>query len=101
MPLVVNQTSNFFEGVNPMTSNPIVQTEPTHSEHGQDLAEFFQEDNRKYSTMRAMSFIALIAAIVFGTISIIEHDSDGKYITTAFLVAAFAPKAIQRYAERP
>jgi intracellular septation protein A len=51
--------------------------------------------------MRAMSFIALIAAIVFGAITIISNDSEGKYITTAFLVAAFAPKAVQRFAERP
>jgi len=51
--------------------------------------------------MRAMSFIALIAAIVFGAITITSNDSEGKYITTAFLVTAFAPKAVQKFAERP
>lgn len=50
--------------------------------------------------MRAMSFMALIAAIVFGAITITSNDPDGKEITTAFLVAAFAPKAVQRFAER-
>jgi hypothetical protein len=50
--------------------------------------------------MRAMSFIALIAAIVFGAMTITSKDSDGKYMTTAFLVAAFAPKAVQKFAER-
>ncbi|HSF75612.1 MAG TPA: hypothetical protein VLA84_17590 [Microcoleus sp.] len=49
--------------------------------------------------MRAMSFIALIAAIVFGAIAITSNDSEGKYITTAFLVAAFAPKAVHKFAE--
>jgi len=47
-----------------------------------------------------MSFIALIAAIVFGAITITSNDADGKEITTAFFVAAFAPKAVQRFAER-
>jgi hypothetical protein len=47
-----------------------------------------------------MSFMALIAAIVFGAITITSNAPDGKEITTAFLVAAFAPKAVQRFAER-
>lgn len=84
-----------------MTHSSIVETQSNSSEHGKDLAEFFQGDNEKYSTMRAMSFIALIAAIVFGAITITSNDSEGKYITTAFLVAAFAPKAVQKFAERP
>lgn len=84
-----------------MTHSSIVETQPNSSEHGKELAEFFQEDNGKYSTMRAMSFIALIAGIVFGAITITSKDSEGKYITTAFLVAAFAPKAVQRFAENP
>jgi hypothetical protein len=83
-----------------MTHSSGVETQPNSSEHGKELAELFQEDNGKYSTMRAMSFIALIAAIVFGAITITSNDSEGKYITTAFLVAAFAPKAVQRFAER-
>ena len=83
-----------------MTPPSIIETQPNHSEHGKEIAEFFQEDNGKYSTMRAMSFIALIAAIVFGAMTMISKDSEGKYITTAFLVAAFAPKAVQRFAER-
>lgn len=86
-----------------MTHSSSIDTQPKSSEpeHGKELAELFQEDNGKYSTMRAMSFIALIAAIVFGAITITSNDSEGKYITTAFLVAAFAPKAVQRFAERP
>lgn len=82
-----------------MTPSSAGETQPTHPEHGQELAEFFQEDNGKYSTMRVMSFIALIAAIVFGAMTMVDKDSEGKYITTAFLVAAFAPKAVQRFAE--
>jgi len=46
-----------------------------------------------------MSFMTLIAAIVLGAITITSNNSDGKEITSAFLVAAFAPKAVQRCAE--
>jgi hypothetical protein len=84
-----------------MAHSSILETLSNSSEHGQELDEFFQENNGQYSAMRAMSFIALIAAIVFGTITITSKNSDGKYITTSFLVAAFAPKAVQKFAERP
>jgi len=43
--------------------------------------------------------MTLIAALVFGAITITSNDSEGKEITTAFLVAGFAPKAVQRFAE--
>ena len=85
---------------NQATSPSRIEAQANPSEHGKELAEFFQEDNGKYSTIRAMSFIALIAAIVFGAMTMTSKDAEGKYITTAFLVAAFAPKAVQRFAER-
>jgi len=83
-----------------MTEGSSVKAQSTNANHGQELSEFFQEDNGKYSTMRAMSFIALIAAIVFGAMTMLNKDSEGRYITTTFLVAAFAPKAVQRFAEK-
>jgi hypothetical protein len=83
-----------------MTHYSLGETQPNSSEHGKKLAEILQGNNGKYSTMRAMSFIALIAAIVFGAITITNNDPDGTEITIAFLVAAFAPKAVQRFAER-
>ena len=83
-----------------MTHSSGVETQPNSSEHGKELAEFLQGNNGKYSTMRAMSFMAPLAAIMLGAITITSNDSDGKEITMAFLVAAFAPKAIQRFAER-
>jgi hypothetical protein len=84
-----------------MTHSAILEATANSAEPGQELAEFLQEDNGHYSAMRAMSFIALIAAIAFGAITITSKNSDGKYITTSFLVAAFAPKAVQKFAERP
>jgi hypothetical protein len=55
--------------------------------------------------MRMMSVISLIASIAFGLIEILRpvstmrDDMNGLYITMAFLVAAFAPKAVQKFAE--
>jgi hypothetical protein len=65
-------------------------------------AELFEEDNGNISSMRLMSFVALIAAIIFGFLTILLNDvnsSNGIYITFGFLLAAFAPKALQKFAE--
>lgn len=63
---------------------------------------FFEEDNGNKSSMRLMSFTALLASISFGLITILLEgsDSDGVYITFGFLIAAFAPKAVQKFAEQ-
>lgn len=52
--------------------------------------------------MRLMSMTALIAAIVFGLITLLHdeaNDANGLYLTASFLIAAFAPKALQKFAE--
>ena len=55
------------------------------------------------SSMRVMSFIALFASIAFGLITILHsaasQNENGIYITISFLIAAFAPKALQKFAE--
>jgi hypothetical protein len=84
-----------------MTHSSLGETKPNSSRTWKGICrKFLQGNNGKYSTMRAMSFIALMAAIVFGAITITSNDPDGTEITIAFLVAAFAPKAVQRFAER-
>lgn len=62
---------------------------------------FFLEDNGNKSWMRAMCFVALLMSIAFGYLTIIKGAAagDGLYITLMFLVAAFAPKAVQKFAE--
>ena len=60
------------------------------------------DDRGKRSMMRLMSFIALIASIWFAWMTLIDSNSmsnEGVYITTAFLLAAFAPKALQKFIE--
>lgn len=66
---------------------------------------FFNDDNGNLSSMRLMSFIALIAAIFFGGLTLSPQvAADDKWqgfsITTCFVLAAFCPKALQKFAER-
>jgi hypothetical protein len=62
---------------------------------------FLKDDEGKPSSMRLMSLIALFASIGFGwmTLSSNATSQNGVYITTAFLLAAFAPKALQKFIE--
>lgn len=60
------------------------------------------DDRGKRSMMRLMSFIALIASIWFAWMTLtdsITTSNEGVYITTTFLLAAFAPKALQKFIE--
>jgi hypothetical protein len=64
---------------------------------------FLEDDRGSPSSMRLMSVIALIASIVFGLLTtlhpVANQGTNGLYITMAFLLAAFAPKALQKFAE--
>ena len=62
---------------------------------------FMKEDNGNFSSMRLMSLIALISAISFGGITLAnpEVKDVGTNLTFSFLVAAFTPKAVQKFAE--
>ena len=64
---------------------------------------FLEDHQGNSSSMRLMSFTALLAAIAFGVITLYkfggEMSWDGLYLTTAFLIAAFAPKSLQKFAE--
>lgn len=63
---------------------------------------YLDDHTGKPSSMRLMSMLALIASIIFGFIIILNKSADtanGLYITVLFLLAAFAPKALQKFAE--
>ena len=67
------------------------------SQHG-----YLTDDHGHPSSMRLMSMVALVAAIAFGSITLLHapaDDTNGLYLTALFLVAAFAPKALQKFAE--
>jgi len=60
----------------------------------------FKDHTGKKSTMRIMCFVALLGALVFAYMTITGHGgADGSIITLQFLVAAFAPKAVQKFTE--
>jgi hypothetical protein len=63
-------------------------------------AKFFQEDNGNLSSMRLMCFISLVASILFGILTIYTKNQDGIIVTFGFLLGAFAPKAVQKFAEQ-
>jgi hypothetical protein len=68
---------------------------------------FFEEDSGNRSAMRLMSMLALLTAIAFGAINLLaaigllgsNGGGDAITITFGFLIAAFAPKAVQKFAE--
>ena len=64
-------------------------------------AGFLQEANGTYSSMRLMSVLALGAAVVFGVLTVLHPSSEiGLYLTGLFLLAAFAPKVLQKALEQ-
>ena len=60
---------------------------------------FLEEAPGDKSSMRLMCFISLVAAMVFGFLEI-KAKVPMPYVTTMFLVGAFAPKAVQKFAEK-
>ena len=55
----------------------------------------------KMSSMRVMSFMSLFASFGAGYFTIMQDSSgNGVYITSAFLLGAFCPKALQAFFER-
>lgn len=66
-----------------------------------DGINFFDEGQENKSAMRLMCFVSLLASIAFGLLTILREAGDsGIYITMGFLLGAFAPKALQKFAEK-
>ncbi len=60
---------------------------------------FFTDSAGNPSSMRLNSHLSLWAAFISGGATIYLGTPDGVFITTMFLVGAFAPKAVQKFAE--
>ena len=64
------------------------------------MTGYLDEEEGAHSSMRLMCIISLAASIGFGLLTILRPaGGDGVYITMAFLLGAFAPKALQKFAE--
>lgn len=60
---------------------------------------FLSDHTGKNSMMRLMSFLSMLTSIGFGYMTLKLSSDQGIYITTTFLLAAFAPKALQKFVE--
>ena len=62
---------------------------------------FFEDDKGNSSSMRLMSMLALIVAAGLACVEVFEWGSaeSKTELVLYFLVAAFAPKAVQKFAE--
>ena len=70
----------------------------THVTENKDQG-FLKDSDGKPSAMRLMNVIALFASIFFGWVTVKTDNENGVFITVAFLLAAFAPKALQKFIE--
>ena len=65
---------------------------------------YLTDNDGNPSMMRAMNLVSLIAAIavaVFDMSGKAPAGGNGLYFCGMFLIGAFAPKAFQKFAERP
>ena len=63
--------------------------------------KFFEENNGTQSSMRLMCFISLLMSIIVTiTCLFISFDIYKCYVIALFVVSAFAPKAVQKFAEQ-
>ena len=68
----------------------------------QPKASVLQDDNGNASYMRIMSLCSFVACVAVAILILCKPPQDpytGLYIFTAFLVGAFVPKMIQKFAE--
>ena len=84
-----------------MAKTVVSPTAPTAPPTPASSKGFLEEEKGKKSAMRAMSFISLFASIIFGLITLLHPAAQdaGVFITFGFLLGAFAPKALQKFAE--
>lgn len=66
-----------------------------------DANGYLTDDHGHKSSMRLMCLLALIASVYFGAVVVHTPEPTPTHlgIVFGFLIGAFAPKAVQKYAE--
>lgn len=64
-----------------------------------DKRRFLEDNDGNPSAMRLMSMLALIIAGVLAALQVFGSACDMSDLVLYFLGAAFAPKAVQKFAE--
>lgn len=62
--------------------------------------KYLDDHDGKPSSMRLMALLALIAAIGLGFVEVLVQGANHSEIILYFLIAAFAPKAMQKVIEQ-
>ena len=63
------------------------------------ISQFFRDDKQNYSAMRLYCFLALCQAIALSWYGLLTNDTTVFSHMVVFMTAAFAPKAVQKFAE--
>ena len=63
------------------------------------IAQFFEEGDGRLSSMRLMSFLSLLYSFFFATYAVFHDKAIDFETLVLFVVAAFCPKVIQKFAE--
>lgn len=72
----------------------------TPNQLGSDSKSFMSDDQGNPSSMRLMSMLALIIAGLLACAPVFGWSGGNSEHVLYFLVAAFAPKAVQKFAEK-
>ena len=64
------------------------------------LRQVFEDDKGQPSNMRFMSFLALVYSFFYCSFALWKEKPVDVEVLVLFVVAAFAPKVVQKFAER-
>lgn len=113
--------TNFYSGAPVIGGKNFIQTPLIEPDIlNKQGTGFLEESPGNRSAMRLMCMMALFSAIVFGALTMLrsngaptqaangattttfipQRDDTGLTLTFGFLIAAFAPKAVQKFAEQ-
>lgn len=72
----------------------------TSNQSGNNPKSYMSDDQGNPSSMRLMSMLALIMAGILAVAPVFGWSGGNSEHVLYFLVAAFAPKAVQKFAEK-